>query len=128
MPDSMTAPVGLADRIRAVYQAADLEAFGRLLAEDVRWGDDDHPNRCRGRADVLNTFERGMDSGVTAEIVETRSGPGGVLCRLRVNRADPADRPRGIDFVHVFLIRDGLISEIRRYDDMPNAVAAIEAA
>lgn len=124
----MTGHETLADRIRAAYDGASLEAFGRLLAEDARWGDDDHPNRCRGRADVLSTFEGWLGSGVTAEVLDTRSGPSGVLCRLHVNWTDPADRPRGVEFVHVFLVHDGLITEIRRYDDMPSAAAAIEKA
>ena len=37
----------LATRISEAYRDADLERFGALLADDVRWGDDDHPNRCR---------------------------------------------------------------------------------
>jgi ketosteroid isomerase-like protein len=124
----VTGHEALADRIRAAYQGADLQAFGALLAEDARWGDDDHPNRCRGRADVLRTFGSLLSSGVTAEVLDTRSGPDGVLCRLHVNWTDPADRHRGVDFVHVFLIRDGQIAEIRRYDDEASAAAAIGAA
>lgn len=124
----MTSPDALVDRIRAAYQASDLQALGALLAEDVRWGDDDHPNRCRSRADVLSTFERWTGTGVSAQILDTRSGPQGVLCRLRVDWADPADRPRGATFIHVFLVRDGLITEIRRYDDEASATAAIDAA
>ena len=124
----MTVPAELADRIRTVCQDADLDAFGALLADDVRWGDDAHRNRCRGRADVLNTFAGWRDSGVTAEVLDARSGPNGVLCRLRVHWTDPADRPRGVDFVHVFLTRDGQITEIRRHDDVPSAVEAIGTA
>lgn len=115
----------LAARIRAAYQGRDLDAFALDLAEDVRWGADDQPNRCRGRADVLRTFGRWLDSGVTADVGEVRVGPRGVLLHLHVNWPDPADRHRGQDFLHVFLVEGGLISEIRRYDDVGSAAAAI---
>jgi ketosteroid isomerase-like protein len=121
----VTEPGELADRIRAAYEGADLAAFGALLAEDARWGDDDHPHRCRSRADVLGTFERWLGSGVTAQVLGVESGSDGVLCRLHVNWTDPDDRPRGTDFVHVFLIHDGLITELRRYDDLASAAEAI---
>lgn len=115
----------LAERIRAAYQRRDLDSFALDLAEGVRWGADDHPNRCRGRADVLRTFGRWLDSGVTADVGEGRVGPRGVLIPLHVSWPDPADRRRGQDFFHVFLVDGGLISEIRRYDDVGSAAAAI---
>ena len=114
------------ERLRTVYANADLSDFASLLADDVRWGDDTHPNRCRSRDDVLRTFATWMDAGVTAELVRTESGPGGVLCFLHVNWADRADRARGVDFIHAFLVRDGLVSEIRRYDAAKSAREAIQ--
>ena len=117
----------LAERIRVAYGAADLADFANVLAPDVRWGDDDHPNRCRSRDDVLRTFSQWVDSGVTADVTGVESGPSGVMCRLHVNWRDPKDRVRGIDFIHVFLVRDGLIQEICRYDDLADARRAIGA-
>lgn len=124
----MTEPRDLAERIGAAYGQADLDAFGALLADDVRWGDDDLPRRCRGRADVLRTFAQLLGSGVSADVVGVESGPLGVLCRLRVRWPDPADRARGTEFLHVLMVRDGRITEIRRYDDARSATEAIGAA
>lgn len=124
----MTGTGDLAERIRAAYERADLDAFGELLADDVRWGDDDNPRRCRGRADVLRTFSQLLESGVNADVVEVDTGPSGVLCRLHVHWPEPADRSRGTDLVHVFLVRDRRVTEIRRYDDIPSAAEAIGAA
>jgi ketosteroid isomerase-like protein len=124
----VTEPQDLAGRICAAYEGADLDAFGALLAEDARWGDDDHPNRCRSRADVLRTFTSWVNSGVTARVLRVDSGPHGVLCRLHVDWIDPADRARGADFFHVFMISGGLITEIRRYDDPASAAQAIGSA
>lgn len=67
-------PRDLADRIRAAYEDADQDAFGALLAEDARWGDDDHPHGCRSRADVLPTLAQWLDSGVTADVLSVDTG------------------------------------------------------
>ncbi|MBV8949903.1 MAG: ankyrin repeat domain-containing protein, partial [Actinobacteria bacterium] len=40
----------IAIRIETAFANRDLEAFGTLLAEDARWGDDDAVNKCRSRA------------------------------------------------------------------------------
>lgn len=127
-PTMAAAPEGVDERIRAAYATGDLTGLGALLAADARWGDDSHPNRCRGRDDVLRTFSDWLGHGVTAEVLDTDTGPLGVACRLRVHWADPADRPRGIEFFHVFMLRDGLIAEIRRYNDVRSAKHAITKA
>lgn len=121
----VAAPEGFAERIRTVYAAGDLAGLGALLAVDARWGDDTHPNRCRGRDDVLRTFSGWLGQGVTAEVLGTDTGPLGVAVRLRVNWTDPTDRARGDEFFHVFMLRDGLIAEIRRYNDVRSAKRAI---
>jgi ketosteroid isomerase-like protein len=117
----------LAERISAAYSATDLAAFGDLLADDVRWGDDDHPNRCHNRDDVLRTFSSWITSGVTAKVLGVETGPDGVLCRLHVEWTDPRDRARGANFIHVFMVRDERVSEIRRYDDVKSAAEAVGA-
>jgi hypothetical protein len=116
----------LAQQVRSAYQGADLETFGALLADNVRWGDDDHPYRCRSRDEVLRTFADWVGPGrVTADVIGVDSGPFGVLCRLHVNWVNPKDRARGTDFIHVLMTRDGLVTEIRRYDDLESATTVI---
>jgi hypothetical protein len=112
-----------ADRIRKVLEDADLNGFESLLADDVRWGDDDHPRACRSRSDVMSIFSAMYREGVTASVDEVIEGPVGVVCHLRVNW--PAqDRPDGGDLYHLYVLRGELIAEIRRYDDRRSAVEA----
>jgi ketosteroid isomerase-like protein len=113
-----------AERIRLAYENADLTGFSELLADDVTWGED-HPNECHNRADVLNTFTGWVGAGVTAKITETATGPSGIAVKLHVAWADPNDKPRGVQFWHVLSMRDGLITEIRRYNDARGARKAI---
>jgi hypothetical protein len=122
----VTDHAAVAERIRTAYSAADLDGFGQLLASDVRWGDDYHPNRCRSRQDVLSTFQRWIGGGVAAEVLGVDSGPHGVMARLHINWTDPDDKPRGTEIFHVFMTgTDGLVTEIRRYDDARSAKKAI---
>jgi hypothetical protein len=115
----------LAEKITAAYSTVDLAGFGALLADDVRWGDDGYPRACRNREDVMRTFGEFASSGVRADVVEVHTGPRGVACRLHVNWPERSDRGRGVDFFHVFMLRQGLVGEIRRYDDADSARAAI---
>lgn len=117
----------IANQIRAAFSTRDVTAFGHLLADDVRWGDDAHPRRCRSRADVLATFRGLLTTGVDADITEMTTGAEGVVLRLRVHWPEPEDRRRGTAIFHAYLVRDGKISEIRRYDDRRSAFAAIGA-
>jgi ketosteroid isomerase-like protein len=115
----------LAQQIRSVFADRDVDTFWGLLAEDARWGDDDHPNQCRSRSDVIATFKRLLHEGVRGEVAETATGPRGVIARLRVEWPDPHDRYRGEDFYQAYLVRDGKIAEIQRHDDRASALAAI---
>lgn len=115
----------LAEEIRTAFATRNLADFGALLAEDARWGDDEHPNRCRSRADVIAAFDRLLRDGVGGAVTETATGPAGVLCRLRVEWPDPADRTRGEAFYHLYRVRDGRIAAIQRYDDRASALEAL---
>jgi hypothetical protein len=122
MADAMTA---LADRIRAAFASRDFDSFGELVADDARWGDDDHPNRCRGRGDVLANYRRLVDEGVTGDVTETATGPAGVMCELRIEWPEDADTSRPTTLFQVFMVRDGRVAEIRGYDDRESALEAI---
>ncbi|MHB1519572.1 MAG: nuclear transport factor 2-like protein [Acidimicrobiales bacterium] len=74
----------LAHRLRAALDSRDLDAFGTLLSDDVRWGSDDHPRACRNRSDVLATFARLMSEGAEGVITELAVGAKGILCGLAV--------------------------------------------
>ena len=74
---------------------------------------------------MLNTFASLMAEGVEGDVTEMTVGSSGIACRLHVRWPDPADKGRGVDFFHVYMVRDGRVSEIRRYDDRASALAAV---
>lgn len=65
----------IADQINTAFATKNLNALGRLLADDARWGDDDHPNKCRSRSDVIATFDRLLGEGVDGEVTEAIHAP-----------------------------------------------------
>jgi ketosteroid isomerase-like protein len=112
----------LAEDVRLALEGRDPEAFGRLLADDARWGDDDNPRRCRSRTDVVATLARGLAGGGEADLLEVTPGRVGVLCGLRVRWPG---QPTGRLLYHVYRVAGGEIVEIQPFDDR---VAAAEAA
>lgn len=124
MPDSPDRPPSIAERLTRAYEARDLSLLAPLLADDVTWGDANHPRGCRNREQVLATFGALMGDGVDGRITELVEGDAGLLCGLAVEWPDPAARPDDRTLFHVYLLRDDLIAEIRRYDDRASAAAA----
>lgn len=119
---------GIAAQITAAFAARDMEAFGRLLADNARWGDDDAPNRCRTRAEVLATLQRLLAEGVGGEVTETVIGRAGILCHLRIGWPGPADGGRRGEVLHLYRVRGGEIVAIEPYDDRSAAEAALASA
>ena len=114
----------LADHLQSAFAAKDLALLGQLLAPAARWGDDDHPNRCRSRADVIATLDRLLGEGVEGTVTETVIGPNGVAVLLHVEWPNPGEG-RGVNFYQSYIVADGLVTEIQRHDDRRSAVAAI---
>lgn len=117
----------IADRIKEAFLNQDLEALGALLAEDVRWGDEDNPRKCTSRADVLGVFSRGIREGAAAEVVEVSTGKRGVLCRVKFRWPDDAvgpdgtKRPNEVELFQTYRVANGKIVEIKRFDDRRSA-------
>jgi hypothetical protein len=124
MPQTTGAEGSLSERLHQALLTRDLEALGSLLADDVRWGDDEHPRRCRNRSEVMATFARGMDDGVDAEITEFLPGTRGILCGLAVKWPEGAERSGDRLLYHVYLVEHDRIVEIQRYDDRGSAMEA----
>jgi ketosteroid isomerase-like protein len=116
---------GMAAQLRGAFDARDLTMFGALLAEDARWGDDDAPNKCRSRADVVATFQRLIDGGVAGEVADLKTGPAGILCHLRIHWPDPGSSPGRDEVFHLYRVRDGRIVEIQPFDDREAAETAL---
>jgi SnoaL-like domain len=114
----------IANQLRSAFATKDLDLLGQLLAPDARWGDDDHPNRCRSRADVIATFDRLLGEGVEGTVTEAITGPNGVAVLLHVEWPNPGEG-RGVNFYQSYIVADGLVIEIQRHDDRRSAIAAI---
>lgn len=57
-------------------------------------------------------------------ITELATGPSGILCGLTVDWPDGDPRSTDTSLFHMYIVRDGQICEIRRYDDRGSAAEA----
>lgn len=101
-----------------------LDAYAELLAEDVRWGDDENPNKCRSRSEMITTFARLLGEGVDGEVTEAIVGANGIAVCLHVRWPNPGE-DRSVDLYQDYLVTDGLVTEIQRYDDRRSAISAL---
>jgi ketosteroid isomerase-like protein len=103
--------------VRDAIERGDLDAFGEVLAPDVVWVGLWPGELCRNRGQVLEMLERGRLNGRTfaPEVVREEDD------RLVV---DP--HLAGSERHQVFVLQDGLVSEIRAYPDRAAAMAAME--
>ena len=104
--------------VRQAIESSDLDAFGGALAEDVVWVGLWPGELCRNRQQVLAILEQARACG-------REMAPEIVLERDDMLVVDPhlADSERH----QIFVLSDGLVSEIRAYPDRAGAVAAFEA-
>jgi hypothetical protein len=114
-------PAPLIERTRDAIVNRDPEAFVSLLAEDVRWGDDGHPRSCRNRSDVRRMFAQALTQGTDAELVDLVEAPRGMLATLRIFRTGESEEV----VFHAYLVTDGLIGEVRRFEDHESAISTL---
>ena len=112
--------------IRAAWESADLDAVTALLAPDVTWGAPGDPRpACQSREQVRSWYERSFNRGVRGSVVEVCRVGEHVVVGLLVTGNDDAEAYGGqVERWQVLAIRDGLIGDIRGYEDRGSAVAA----
>ena len=115
----------VATLLRAAFETGDLTSFGALLADDVWWGDDDRPPRCRGRSDVLATFSRLVGQGVQTTVSDIAVGPFGLVAIMQARWVNTRDTRTESALYHAYLIRGGLVTQISRYEALDAALEAI---
>jgi len=103
---------------REAIESADLETFTAALAEDVVWVGLWPGELCRNRGQVVAILERARSAGrrMAPEIVRERDD-------MVVVDPHLPDSERH----QIFVLDDGLVSEIRAFPDRAGAVAAFEA-
>ena len=117
----------IAQRISDALNARDMTAFRSLIAEDARWGEGDLTDErtCRSRDEIIATYKRLLDQGVSGTVVETMTGPAGVACHVEIDWPDNAPNRRDSTLYQVFLVRDGLVTRIQGMDDRALAITTI---
>lgn len=119
--ESYTA-TGIADRVKAALESANLDQFGDLLSPDVQWGaPDQRVATCQNRAQVMKWWSKGRDAGVRATVTEVEVHGEALLVALTVRR-DGVDAARW----QVLTVGPAGVTDIRGFEDRPTAVARLE--
>jgi hypothetical protein len=105
----------IARRLRSAFEARDLESLGDILAPDVRWGgEEETPQTCHSRADVLAWYG-GLDArGFRASVVEAVVEPDRIV--LTLDMTGPGGTRRNYQ---VFRVAGGRIIDIRDNEEAP---------
>ena len=100
----------IARRLTSALEARDLESLGEILAPDVRWGgEEDTPQTCHSRADVLAWYGGLHARGFRASVVEAAVEPDRIVLTLDVTRPGGGTSRNE----QVFRIAGGRIVDIR---------------
>ena len=115
----------MAGEVRASLEGRDLEGFRALLADDVRWGGDVMPNRCRNRSQVVDTFRRQLAGGLQGRVSSLEIGPAGILCRLTVTFPAEKAGAKTRELFHLYHVSGERITEIEPFVERRPALAAL---
>jgi ketosteroid isomerase-like protein/uncharacterized glyoxalase superfamily protein PhnB len=114
----------VAAQLRAAFESRDLAALGAVLDDDVRWGgEEDTPETCRSRAQVLERLAHQRANGVETGVIEVVPGHQAVLLGLTVKRPVGGDFSREHNVYQVLSLRDGRVVDIRGYPERATAAA-----
>ena len=106
----------IAERLRSAFEQQDLGLLAGVLDPDVRWGgEEDTPETCHNRADVLAWYGDLIDRGFRASVVAAEVEPDRVVLTLDVTRPGG-----GTSRNHqVFRIAAGHVVDIRGQEEGP---------
>lgn len=116
----------LAGLVGQALAGADLDSYANLLHPDVRWGAPGDPSPpCQNRAQVLAWYRNGRQAGTRARVTETVAAGDKILVGLRVTGA-PTGQGAGDEFERwqVLTVRDGLVADIRGFENRDEAATA----
>jgi ketosteroid isomerase-like protein len=103
--------------IREAIEAGDLTAFEEVLAPDIVWIGLWPSQLCRNRAEVVEMLKHAQANGLEAKPEIVRDDGDWFV----VDPHLPGDERH-----QVFVLRDGVVSEVRAYPDRAAALAAME--
>ena len=109
---------GIAPRVRAVLEAADVEQFAALLSPDVKWGPPGSSTPpCRNRRQVLAWYAKGRAQGRRATVSEVEVHGDSLLVGLRLD--DGGERWQ------IMRVGEDGVYDIRGYDKRSIAQLAL---
>lgn len=106
----------MAAQLREALDPLDLDALGRLLDDDVRWGGaHDTSETCHSRDDVLSWLQKQAQRGLEKKVLEATPGERGVLVALKVREPAHAGHDHDHEWTvyQALQVRDGRIVDIR---------------
>ena len=113
---------GFAVQLRTALESGELNAFGELLADDVRWGGpEDTPDVCHSREDVLRRLAGMRSAGMRTSVLEVTAADNSVLVGFKTSGGGGRQRT----VFQALTLRDGRISDIRGF---PSRTEAAEHA
>lgn len=118
----------LARDVQAALQTADVTGYRELLDPDVTWGaPDDTQSGCRNRDRVLAWYRRGKSKGVRANVIETVVHNDKILVGLaNLDAQSSSDSGTQAQRWQILTVRDGLIVDIRGFEERAPAVSRME--
>lgn len=118
------------DLLRDALESQGVDGFSALLAPDVTWGAPGDPNpTCRNRREVVQWYQRGFGRGVRASVFEILPVGDGVLVGLVVTGSSAGRGvARHVERWQVLAITDGLVSDIRGFEDRLSALSFAHAS
>jgi hypothetical protein len=114
----------VAARLRPAFESADVAAFGEVLDENVRWGgEDETPETCHTRAQVLERLAKQRAAGMRTQVLEVVPGAEAVLVGFDVKWPVSEGFTRQRTVYQVMKVRDRHVVDIRGYGSRAEAAA-----
>jgi hypothetical protein len=103
--------------IRVAVESRDLTALAELRDARAVGGDEDAPETCHTRADMLNRLASQVAAGVETHVLAVLPGDESILLGLSVKRAVGNEFSHERSIYQVLRIRNHLLVDIRGYSN-----------
>ncbi len=115
----------IAAKVRTALEAADLDAFADLLDPHVTWGAPGDPSPpCQSRQQVLEWYRQGRAEGRRAHVLDVIAHDDKVLVAMTIRPGHDRPGEREAQRWQVLTVAGGRVTDIRGYDEEPDARAA----
>jgi hypothetical protein len=125
----MTGPQSIAEKLRAAFEQGDEQLLGPLLDPAVRWGgEEETPETCHSRGEVLAWYRKLKGAGVAATVEEVIDRGDVIVLGLLLSRPDSGEASEVPPVVfQVFRIAGEKVVDIRGFPERRAAMASADA-